>query len=103
MKYSLPQGAFLMCKGILHHEQDGTLPGWYKEKIANAEREVGKNYTDETERQKLIEAVKLSTVNRKDYPYELLQRKYMLPIGRRAFHEEKQKFLSALCKVCKFK
>ena len=100
-KYGLTNGTFLMCIGVLQKERDGELAGWYKEKILNAERGIGESWAV-AERVKLVQAVKLSFINRRENSFEVLKRKYDLPIEYRQFYREKEKFLLSLAKECEF-
>ena len=101
-KYKLPRGVVKACAGIV--ESVNREP--YKFYIANAAISVGANYAlDEAaqkERAQLIEAIKLNLINRQEYPYELLVRRYGLPVSLSTFKREKMKYCYALAKLCKF-
>lgn len=97
-----PEGIVRACSGIV--ESVHLSP--FCDYIANASLVIGENYatddTSETERKKLVEAVKLNLINRKEYPYTLLQRKYNLPLDIRSFLWEKRRFVYHLATLCGF-
>lgn len=99
---ALPRGIDRACSGIV--ESVNTKP--YTDYIEQASLLVGANYAtdDESEknRQNLATAIKLNLIDRKEYPYSLLQRKFNLPIGIRAFLTEKRKFIYTLANLCGF-
>ena len=57
---------------------------------------------DEKQRKNLTEAIKLNLVNQKEYPFDLLQRKYGLPCSRKIFRREARKYVQALAYFCGF-
>lgn len=98
----LPRGIERACAGIV--ESVLTLP--YTDYIEQASQCVGENYPadprSENERQRLVEAIKLNMIDRKEYPFSLLQRRYQLPITIRAFLAEKRRFTHTLASLCGF-
>lgn len=97
MKPDIPHAIWRTCAGIVEAEQ--ILPAEYRAAIANAEQAVGKNFSPNSQaRMDLVEAVKLNFVNRKEWPFELLRRRYFLPISYNAFGREKKRFCFALAK-----
>ena len=99
---ALPRGIEKACAGIV--ESVLTLP--YTAYVEEASLCIGENYTadshSENERLRLVEAIKLNMIDRKEYPFTLLQRRYQLPITIRAFLAEKRKFTARLADLCGF-
>jgi hypothetical protein len=62
---------------------------------------VGKDW-EEKERKKLAEAIKLNLINQKEYPFEMLQRKYQLPCSRKVFRKEARLYVNVLSGLCGF-
>ena len=97
-----PEGVVRACSGIVESVH---LPP-FDDYIASASLMIGENYAadaaSERERAKLVEAVKLNLINRKEYPYTLLQRKYNLPLDIRSFLWEKRRFVYNLAILCGF-
>lgn len=58
----------------------------YTEYMAIAASMVGKDW-DEKQRRNLAEAIRLNLINQKEYPFDLLQRKYQLPCSRNGFSQ----------------
>lgn len=97
MKPDIPHAVWRTCAGIVEAEQ--ILPSSYRQAISNAEQVIGQNFSPSSQaRSDLIEAVKLNFVNRKKWPFELLKRRYTLPLSYNAFGKEKKKFCFALAK-----
>lgn len=100
--YNLPRGIVKACAGIV--ESATTEP--YITYITLAECMVGQNYalTEQAQenRRQLVEAVKFSLTNRRDYPFEQLRQKYSLPICYNTFGKEKKKFCYELARLCGF-
>ncbi len=98
----LPRGIERACAGIV--ESVLTFP--YTAYIEEASLCIGENYAadnrSENERQRLVEAIKLNMIDRKEYPFTLLQRRYQLPLSIRAFLAEKRKFTHKLASLCGF-
>lgn len=94
----LKPGIVRACGGLI--EACNTEP--YITAIANAGRVVGQSYglSDEAQqrREELVKAIKLNLINRKEYPFDLLQRKFDLPISNKTFGIEKIKFCQAMAK-----
>ena len=88
----LPRGVMRACAGLLESEEALT-PAW-RRAIGAAENAVGRTYAPEAEaqRQQLVQAVKLSLVNRKKWPYETLMRGFDRSLSYNAFGREKKKF-----------
>lgn len=69
----------------------------YKTHIETAMNQIGvglydKNPKAQASREHLAEAIKLNLINRKQYPYETLQRTYNLPVSLRDFRRERMAF-----------
>ena len=98
----LPRGIEKACAGIV--ESVTTVPFVYY--IRQAGLCVGENYNasddSEIQRQKLIQAIHLNMIDRKEYPFSLLQRRFGLPITIRTFLAEKRKFTYKLALLCGF-
>ena len=96
------EGVVRACSGIVESVH---IPP-YGDYIVSASQVIGENYAaddaSEIQRQKLVEAVKLNLINRKEYPYSLLQRKYNLPLDIRSFLWEKRRFIYTLATLCGF-
>ena len=90
--------AYRLVGGIL-----STISGYepYASIISAAEQLVGSDFAGnkaaQAHRKRLITAIKQNIINRRDYPYEVLLRKYGLAVGRNKFVEEKQRFVSSIC------
>lgn len=101
-KYKLPQGIVKACAGIV----EGARTEPYLSYVSSAENVIGESYADDEKSQNrrrlLIKAVKLNLVNRHENPYELLARKYDLPLSLSSFKREKQKFCFELAVLCGF-
>lgn len=99
---ALPRGINRACSGIV---ENVTSPP-YSDYIDLAGLCVGTNYQcdddSELQRRQLVEAIKLNLIDRKEYPFSLLQRHFNLPIGIRAFLAEKRKFTHRLAVLCGF-
>ena len=102
-KYLLPPGITKVCAGIV--EGAGELEP-YASYIKRAECAIGATYSADpaaqSERAQLVKAVKYNLVNRREYPYELLARKYGLPMSLSSFKREKCKFCFELARLCGF-
>lgn len=98
----LSRGVYRACSGIVEGVQ--TEP--YRTYITRACAVIGAGYAlDEraqAERQKLVEAVLLNVENRREYPFELLARRFLLPISHAGFKREREKFCSELARLCGF-
>ena len=57
---------------------------------------------DEKTRENLIEAIRLNIINRKEYPFELLKRKYSLPCSLRTFRAQRSLYIRILSGLCGF-
>ena len=57
---------------------------------------------DEKQQKNLREAIKLNLINRKEYPFEVLQRKYGLPCSQKLFRKESRKFIRIFSGLCGF-
>ena len=101
-KYTLSRGIVKACAGIV--ESVDAEP--YRTYVIEAGRVVGVGYgleeAAQKERAKLVEAVKLNLVNRYEYPFESLARKYGLAVSYRTFRREKQKYCYELARLCGF-
>lgn len=88
----LPPGVIRACAGLLESEEALSLA--CRRAIQAAENAVGSDYLPEAEQQRrqLIQAIKLSLVNRKEWPYEALARTFDLSMSYNAFGREKKKF-----------
>ncbi len=95
--YVPSRGVFRACGGIV--ESVRTLP--YTEFMELAEKSVAPDWS-ENERKKLAEAIKLNLINSKEYPFELLQRKYALPCSQKTFRKESRKYVQVLSGLCGF-
>ena len=99
---ALPRGIEKACAGIV----ESVLTHPYVDFIEQASLCVGENYASdfrsENERQRLVEAIKLNMIDRKEYPFSLLQRRYQLPITIRVFLAEKRRFSTELASLCGF-
>ncbi|MBQ7847114.1 MAG: hypothetical protein IJX08_00235 [Clostridia bacterium] len=91
------RGVTRACAGLL--ESVRTYP--YTAYMELAASVVGKEW-DEEERQKLTEAIKLNLINQKEYPFEMLQRKYQLPCSRKVFRREARLYVNVLSGLCGF-
>ena len=97
MKPDIPHAIWRTCAGIVEAEQ--ILPAEYRTAITNAEQSIGQTFSPNSQaRRDLVKAVKLNFVNRKEWPFELLRRRYFLPISYNAFGREKKRFCFALAK-----
>ena len=101
-KYTLPGGIVKACAGIV----EGVTAEPYRTHIANAGRVVGENYalteSGQKERERLTEAIKLNLINRREYPFEYLARRYNLPVSLATFKREKMKYCYTLAVLCGF-
>ena len=72
----------------------------YRSAIQKAEQVIGTDFAPNAQktRERLILSVKLNLVNRKENPFEDLRRRYMLPVGKRRFTDEKRRFCYELAK-----
>lgn len=101
-KNILPRGIVRACAGIV----ESVVEEPYKTYIIEAGRVVGVNYAlddaAQWEREKLIEAIKCNLVNRYEYPYELLVRRFNLAVSLSTFKREKKKYCYELARLCGF-
>lgn len=99
---SLPPGIIKICSGLL--ESCKKEP--YITNIAMAERMVATNYSlsddDEKKRQKIIEAIKLNLINRKEYNLADLMSVYGITMKKCELRDEQNKFCYALATLCGF-
>ena len=61
----------------------------------------GKDWAED-ERKNLAEAIRLNLINQKEYPFEMLQRKYNLPCSRKVFRREARIYVNVLSGLCGF-
>ena len=71
----------------------------YKKYVSIAESEICKNITDIRMKETIIKAIEKNLMNYKAYPFEMLRRKYNLPMSATDFSKEKKIFCDTLCKV----
>lgn len=102
MSYHIPPWVMQACAALVR----GCEVEPYITYIKLAEEVIGQNYalTEQAQRnrQRLIEAVKFSLINRRDYPFASLKEKYRFGLGYNAFGREKQKFCIELARLCRF-
>ena len=91
------RGITRACGGLI--ESVRTYP--YTEYMELAASVVGKDW-DEKQRKNLTEAIKLNLINSKEYPFDLLQRRYQLPCSRKTFRREARLFVKVLSGLCGF-
>ena len=91
------RGVTRACGGLV--ESVKTYP--YTAYMEIAAGMVGKDW-DAKEREKLAEAIKLNLINQKEYPFEMLQRKYQLPCSRKIFRRESRLYVKVLSGLCGF-
>ncbi len=91
------RGVTRACGGLV--ESVKTSP--YTEYMALAASMVGKDW-DEKQRANLAEAIRLNLINQKEYPFDLLQRKYQLPCSRKVFRKEARLYVNVLSDLCGF-
>ncbi len=96
-QYVPSRGVERACGGII--ESVKTQP--YTEYMELAASCVARGW-DEKHRKNLAEAIKLNLINQKEYPFELLQRKYELPCGRKTFRRESRRYVRILSGLCGF-
>ena len=94
------------CPGVHAGVVESVTEEPFRTYVTAAGRVVGVNYAlDEAaqrERENLIEAIKYNLVNRYEYPYELLVRRYNLPVSLSTFKREKKKYCYELARLCGF-
>ncbi len=95
--YIPSRGVERACGGIV--ESVRCQP--YTEYMELAESCVARDW-DEKQRKKLTEAIKLNLINQKEYPFDLLQRKYGLPCSRKIFRRESRRYVQILSGLCGF-
>ena len=91
----IPRGVWRLCAGMV--EADQILPPRYRHAVRMAESAIGEGL-DPQVRRTLTEAVKLNLISCRDWPFELLRRRYGLPLGHNAFGREKYNFCRALAR-----
>jgi hypothetical protein len=91
------RGVTRACGGLL--ESVKTYP--YTEYMEMAALTVGKDWEEEA-RQNLAEAIRLNLINQKEYPFEMLQRRYQLPCSRKVFRKEARIYVNVLSGLCGF-
>lgn len=95
--YIPSRGVERTCSGLI--ESVHCSP--YSEYMALAESCVARDW-DEKQRKNLIQAIRLNLINSKEYPFEMLQRKYGLPCSRKVFRREARKYVQILSGLCGF-
>ena len=87
------------CRGVLSLARSEP----YISAVQAAESEVGQSFNDGAIELKksLVEAIKYNLVNQREYPFQLLQAKYSLPMNSAEFTEEKNKFCRAITRNLK--
>ena len=96
-EYSPSRGVERACGGIVESVRSSP----YTEYIELASGCVARGW-DEKARQDLTEAIKLNLINKKTYPFELLQRRFGLPCSRSTFRREECNFVRVLSGLCGF-
>ena len=100
--YILPRGIVRACAGIA--ESVDAEP--YASYVAAAAAIIGASYGDspsaQHKRRQLAEAVRLNLINRREYPYELLVRRFELAVSLSTFKREKYKYCYELARLCGF-
>lgn len=96
MKYQISAAAVRFVAGVV--ECGGGISP-FREAIAEADDQVGEKIQCEQVRQRLILSIHLNLINRKQYPFDLLQRKFDLPISISTFEREKFKFCYNIASV----
>ena len=95
----LKAGIVKACAGIVESAEGEPWTSY----IRAAEEVVGRNYAQNDRAQRtraaLVEAVKLNLINRKAYPFELLVRRFGLPIDQKTFAKEKYRFCHKLAQL----
>lgn len=101
-KYILPSGVVKACAGIVESVAAEPYAGYIKQ----AETIIGVSYAGDfaaqAERARLVEAIKHNLVNRQEYSYQFLARRYNLPVSLATFKREKRRFCYELAKQCGF-
>lgn len=97
MSYLLDDNIVKACAGIVGASPQ-TEP--YRSAIHQAEQVIGTDFAPgaQQSRMELIKSVKLNLINRKENPFEDLRRRYMLPVGKKQFTDEKKRFCYELAK-----
>lgn len=72
----------------------------YKCYVQKAAKYVVEELTDNAQRQDLVEAIMLNVLNYKEYPFDFLQRRYMLAITHKEFSRLKTIFCRHLAIEC---
>ena len=95
--YKPSRGIMRACSGIV----EAVTNEPYSEYMLLAESCVGRDW-DEEVRARLIEAIRLNLIDKKLYPFEVLQRKYGLPCCQTTFRREMRKYVQVLSGLCGF-
>lgn len=86
------------CGAVLEYRH---LPP-YKSHVKKACEDMKDGSVSDEQHDTIMKAIILNTLNRKDYPYNTLQRQYDLPMTRYEFTAKKNEFCVALAKRCGF-
>jgi len=86
------------CGAVLEYRH---LPP-YKSHVKKACEDMKDGSVSDEQHDTIMKAIILNTLNRKDYPYNTLQRQYDLPMTRYEFTAKKNEFCAALAKRCGF-
>ena len=95
--YTPSRGVLRACSGII--ESVDSSP--YSEYMLLAESAVGRDWAPAA-RAQLIEAIKLNLINRKEYSFDRLQRRYRLPCCQKTFSRECRLYVRILSGLCGF-
>ena len=95
--YVPSRGVLRACGGIV----ESVTCSPYSEYMLLAESCLARDW-DEKERARLVQAIKLNLINRKEYPFELLQRKFDLPCCQKTFRRESRRYVRILSGLCGF-
>ena len=92
----IPPGVMRAVAGIL--EAVETEP--YGTIISEATEVIGPDVQSEKVRARLIIAVRLNIVNRREWPFDRLQRRYSLPCSHSFFKTQKYRYISEIARRC---
>ncbi len=98
-KRTLPRGVVRACSGVLE-SVDAEPYATYARAAEDAISCVRGG--SERQRAMLADAIRLNLINRKEYPYEVLARRFGLPVSCSTFKREKMRYLRRFAELCGF-
>jgi len=96
----IPSGIIVACSGIVRAYYCGGVTNAVRNAVNVASGDIGTTIHDAEVQRNLQYCILHNVANRREYPFELLQRKYCLPVSVSTFMRYKYAFCRRLAIEC---